>query len=463
MKRPLSIRSRLLLLLSIATVILWVVAVGMSYVDARRELNELFDAQLAESAEVLLMQARHDLRDDDEEGDAREAPFDHGIDHPYAQQLHFQIFDRAGRLVYQSSDDLPSEPLVTGIPTGYADRTLHGIRWRVAVLTDPKSGLQIQLCQRYDARQGVAGAIARNMFTPLAAALPILALLIWLATSRGIRPLRSFTTELQKRSPDRLDAVPDEALPAELGPVAAALNNLLDRLRTRLELERRFTADAAHELRTPLAGLKTQAQVALGARNEEERQRALSQIVRGTDRMTHLVEQLLTLARVDPAIEEGAGEIDLASIVRETVGSVAPLALERGVDLEVRAPEPTGVDANRALVSILVRNLVDNAVIYSRRGDRVLVTVGREGSDAVLQVIDSGPGMRAEERERAFDRFYRGSGSREQGSGLGLSIVKRIADLHHATITLSDAAGGGLEATVRFRSGRAAAGSIAAK
>ncbi|MFZ2490855.1 MAG: ATP-binding protein [Thermoanaerobaculia bacterium] len=449
-RRPLSIRSRLLLLLSTATVSVWAVAVAMSYWDARRELNELFDAQLAESAEVLLLQAAHDLGDDDESRERSNAPFDHGIDHPYAQQLHFQIWNGEGRLAYQSSKDLPAEPLVTGVSSGYADRTLHGVRWRVAVVTDPTSRMQIQLCQRYDARAGVAGAIARNMFLPVAAAVPILAVLVWLATGSGIRPLGRFTRELQERSPDNLDPVEQANLPAELEPVGSALNGLLERLRTRLDLERRFTADASHELRTPLAALKTHAQVALGARTEEGRVRSLSQIVRGTDRMTHLVDQLLTLARVDPGMAESPARFDLAEIVRETTGSLAPMAVDRGVEIEVQAASGATIEGNRSLVATLVRNLVDNAISYSRRGDRVRLLLDRTTARVTLRVIDSGPGLTPEARARAFERFYRGEGVREPGTGLGLSIVKRIAELHGATVTLEEAEGGGLEVTTRF-------------
>ncbi|HEY0789311.1 MAG TPA: ATP-binding protein [Thermoanaerobaculia bacterium] len=452
MKRPLSIRARLFLLLSMATALFWIFAVSMSYADARRELGELFDAQLAESAEVLLRQAAHDL-DEDERDERPEKPFEHAIDHPYARQLHFQIWDRSGRLAYQSSPDLPRTPIVTGTTTGYADRTLHGVRWRIAVLTDPESGLQIQLCQRYDAREGVAAAIARNMFLPLAAALPLLAALVWMATARGLRPLGRFTTDISERSPDNLRPVGSDGLPAELQPVAGALDGLLERLRMRIDHERRFTADAAHELRTPLAALKTHAQVALGARTDEERTRALTQIVRGTDRMTHLVAQLLTLARVDPEMAEPHDPVDLGSVVREAAGALAPMARERGVELEVDASEAL-VPGNRALLVTLARNLVENAILYVRKGDRVRAIVEADARAVVLRVVDDGPGIPAEERARAFERFHRVPGTREEGSGLGLSIVERIALQHGASVVLDEPAGGGLEVELRFRAHR---------
>ncbi len=448
MTRPLSIRARLFLLLSIATALFWIAAVSMSYADARRELGELFDAQLAESAEVLLRQAAHDL-DDDERDERPAKPFEHAIDHPYARQLHFQIWDRTGRLAYQSSPELPPIPIVTGMTAGFADRTLHGVRWRIAVLTDPESGLQIQLCQRYDAREGVARAIARNMVLPLAAALPLLAVLVWIATTRGLRPLARFTADLRERSPDNLRPVGGDGLPAELRPMAGALDELLERLRLRIDHERRFTADAAHELRTPLAALKTHAQVALGAHTDEERTRSLAQIVRGIDRMTHLVAQLLTLARVDPEMSEPHDPVDLGGVVREVAGALAPIARDRGVDLEVDVAE-VQVSGNRALLATLARNVLENAIRYVRKGDRVRATVAADGEAVVFRVVDNGPGIPAEERIRAFERFHRASGTREEGSGLGLSIVERIATQHGAAIGLDEPPGGGLEVRLRF-------------
>ncbi len=448
--RPISIRARVFLLASLATAALWALAVAMSYRAAHRELDALFDAQLAESAEVLLRQASHERHGEwKNEADDERPSLEDPIEHPYAQQLHFQIWDRAGRLAWRSSPDLPRERIVTGMTRGFADRSLHGAEWRVAVLTDPGSGLQIQLCQRHDAREGVAAAIARTMVLPLAAALPLLGLFVWLATARGIRPLDRFAGALRERSPDNLQPVGGGGLPGELRPVAAALDALLARLRDTLERERRFTADAAHELRTPLAALKAHAQVAQGARGEEERAHALAQILRGTDRMAHLVAQLLTLARIDRGAAEGAADVDLASVVREVAATLAPAARERGVELELDVIE-TVVRGDRMLLATLVRNLVENAILYVRRGDRVRATVAREGRGVTLRVEDTGPGMPPDERERAFERFHRASGSRAEGSGLGLSIVERIAEHHGARVTLGEATAGGLDVVVRF-------------
>jgi len=450
-RRASSLRGRLVILLLVASALLLTGAIGLSWRDARRELNELFDAQLAESARVLLMQAGHELREATEHGltpPSLELP----AGHRYAQRLHVQIRDARGRLLYRSSADLPPEPHGADARDGFADRTFHGTRWRVLLLTDPASGLQAELCQTYEGRERLAASIVRNMLLPLVIALPLLGALIWITTTRGIRPLSRLAEELEKRAPQDLEPLRPGPLPRELEPMVGSLNGLLERLRARFDVERRFTADAAHELRTPLAALKTQAQVATGARTPAELDHALSQIVRGVDRMTHLVAQLLTLARLDPD-PDGAGRdpVDLASAAREAVEELAPEAAAKGMPLHLEAKGAAAVAGDRALLRTLARNLVENAIRHGRAGDAIRVVVDAEAAFVSFDVVDAGPGISPELRDRVFDRFYRGSGGSASGSGLGLSIVHRIAELHHATVTLGDGPGGrGLRVTVRF-------------
>lgn len=453
-RRPLSIRARLLVALLGATALLWLVATALSYADARHELDELFDAQMEESGRVLLLQAAHELDETIEHLAPRAADDAGEAGHPYAQQLHVQIWDEHGRLVYQSSSELPAEPVVRGIANGFADRTLHGARWRVLVLTDRESGLQLQLCQNYDARVSLAREIAQNMLVPLVVALPLLALVIWFGTAGGIRPLAALASELGSRTPENLSPIAGLARPRELEPVAASLNGLLARLRERFEVERRFTADAAHELRTPLAALKTQAQVALGASDAASREHALGQILRGTDRMTRLVQQLLTLARLDPDVA-GAGEarLDLRVVARDTAAELAPLAVERDIAVAVGEGPPATITGSRELLATLARNLVENAIRHGGRGGAVQVDVTARDASVVLEVSDSGPGIPADERERVLDRFHRLASADQSGSGLGLSIVKRIADIHGASIVLGASESGGLRVTVTFPAG----------
>jgi two-component system sensor histidine kinase QseC len=235
-------------------------------------------------------------------------------------------------------------------------------------------------------------------------------------------------------------------------PLAERLNALFRRVGESLEKERAFTADAAHELRTPIAGIRAQAQVAREATEDAERRRALDQVLAGCDRAARLAEQLLTLARLDA----GQGQLrlapcDLAQIAREVLAELAPGAHSCGTALALVAVAPVPVAGDSLLLHVLVRNLVDNAVRYGGPEGAVTVTVGRDAEGSRLCVSDRGPGIPLAERQRVLDRFYRSVGTREQGAGLGLSIVSRIAALHGAKLELSEGPGGhGLCATVGF-------------
>lgn len=314
-------------------------------------------------------------------------------------------------------------------------------------------------------RQELAAAVAGHVVKPMILALPLLAWLIWVGVGLGTAPLRLLARDVSQRQPEHLAPLEMEQAPAEVQPVVSALNGLLVRLQQALLLERQFTADAAHELRTPLAGLRTQAQVATRARDENERHRALAHVLEGVDRMTHLAQQLLTLARLEPEarLTDGAG-IELRAVVESVLGDIAPQAIEKGIELELLEGEPLTVAGRPELLRVLIRNLVDNAVRYTPSGGRVQVGLSRLAgtseqpslSGVTLQVLDSGPGIPLEEQARVFDRFYRGLGTGQSGSGLGLAIVKRIAELHRASIRLREGVEGrGLGVVVRFPPGQA--------
>ncbi len=446
---PVSIRTRLLVLVLGATVLTWLVAVTWSYLDARRELAELFDAQLAQAGRIVAARAEHDVEEVLEHGGDSE--FDGGPDHRYEQSLHFQVWSTSGRLLLRSSPDLPREPIVPIGARGFFDRTLHGVRWRVLALADRSGEFEVQICQRMDLRAALAVSVARNMLLPVAAALPALALLIWIAIDRGTRPLARLASELAARGPEEVTPLSSGERPAELAPLVRALDGLLARLRDRLDLERAFTADAAHELRTPLAGLKTQAQVALRARSDEEREHALLQVVRGTDRMTRLVQQLLTLARLEPGAAVALQPVDLGSVIDEVVAEFSAEAARRDVHLVRSRLDPATVLADRALLAVLLANLVENALRHGGSGGEVRIEAARERECVVVHVVDSGPGIPEAGRDRVLDRFHRlpGSGS---GSGLGLSIVARIAALHHTRVTLDSGPDGkGLDARIALQ------------
>lgn len=280
----------------------------------------------------------------------------------------------------------------------------------------------------------IAGEIAGNLLKPMLFALPALAVLLVIAIGFALAPLRQLARDVATRAPDRLDPLPVESLPAEVAPLVTRLNSLFADIMRALENERRFTADAAHELRTPLAALKAQAQVALASVDTEERQHALTQILVGCDRATHLVAQLLTLARLDADTPHPLQDIALRPIAEEVLAQSAGDAIARHCDLALREGDAQ-VRGDAMLLQVLLRNLIDNALSHGG-GTQIEVSIAAHGAQAVLSVTDDGRGIAASERERVQQRFYRGADADSSGSGLGLSIVRRIAELHGGSLDI---------------------------
>lgn len=425
-----SLKLRITALTCLLAGLLWLLAAAATWVEARHEADELFDAHLVQAASLLIAQTGREL-EQDEEGDGFDDSHAPEL-HRYARRVAFQVWiDQRLRLHSLNAPATPLSPTREGL----SESAVEGETWRVFSAWNPKHQALVQVGERLAARDEMARSIAAGLLRPLLLALPLLALLIWLAVRQGVRPLERLAGELEQRSPDHLAHLPVEALPSEVRPLVEKLNTLFDRVARSFEQERRFTADAAHELRTPLAGLKAQAQVALGAATEEPRRHALDQLIRGCDRMTHLVEQLLVLARVDAGPPGNWEALDLATCAREVIALLAGEALEKAVDIELQAEGETAVTGNSAWLAILIRNLVDNAVRYSPRGARVLVRVSADPGGVLLQVEDSGPGVPQQELEHLGQRFWRSQESRptlanDKGSGLGLSIAGKIAALH---------------------------------
>lgn len=441
--RGFSLRGRLLVLLLSAMALLWTATAFMSYFAARHEVDELFDAHLAQSADVLMAQVESDISA--VAGEAQEEEH-----HQYQQRLAFQVWGHNGNLLLRSAS-APLTPL-SEFASGYSDSTIEGSRWRVFSRWDREHEQQVQVAQSYQIREELAGVIGQRLLLPLLVGLPLLGVLIWVSVKRGLQPLHAISEQVQQRAAQNLAPIDYAQIPDEVRPLAGSLNDLLRRLQDAFEIERRFTADAAHELRTPLAALKTQAQVAMRAGDDEARRLALGQVVSSVDRATHLVQQLLTLSRIEAGVARiGEQQVDMAQVASDVVGEIAPQAVAKHVDIELVEGAQGVVRGDAVLLRTLLRNLVDNAVRYTPSGGSVTVTAHQEGDSVIVQVSDTGIGIAAEERERVFDRFYRVLGTNQPGSGLGLSIVKRIAEIHGAEVMLdSSASGKGLAVTVRF-------------
>jgi len=424
-----SIRRRLLILLSGTVLAAWLATAVFTYFDARHEIGEMLDAHLAQSAGLIAAQLEHEFEDDDD----RDATLPR--QYKNERKIAFQVWDRKDRLRLRSAS--APETRLQSQSEGYGDAVIDGKRWRVFSRWDESRHYLVQVGERYELREELAESVASHLLHPLYFALPVLALLIWLAVGAGLAPLGGIAREVAQRAPDNLAHLDAANAPREISPLIAALNALFDRLRTSLEQERRFTADAAHELRTPLAAVKTQAQVAFGASGDAERGLALANVVSGTDRAARLVEQLLVLARLDPQTALPPGQtVDLQALAQQGVAEIAPAAGAKGVEVGLAPGEAAPVSGDAVLLAVLLRNLLDNAVRYTPAGGEVEVTVRHRGGGVSLSVVDTGPGIPESERTKVFDRFHRVLGSGEEGSGLGLSIVRRIAELHRAEVSL---------------------------
>ncbi|MDD5036296.1 MAG: ATP-binding protein [Methylococcaceae bacterium] len=437
-----SLRTRLLMGVLSAMTLAWIVVAVAGYFESRHELNELLDAHLAQSAGILLAQ----LSRGDEAVELEHAP----QLHRYARKVAFQLWEH-GRDLRLHSLSAPSTKL-SDSEEGFSFGGADGKQWRVFSAWNRESDTQVQVAELVEARDEVSGEIALNLLIPIGLSLPLIGFILALAIGKGLKPLNELAQEVSGRDSRRLEPIGVGHTPAEVRPLVEQLNALFDRIGQTLENERRFTADASHELRTPIAAIRAQTQVARQARNDGERLHALNNVVAGCDRATHLIEQMLTLAR----LESGkwplpVNPVDLAAMARSMLAELGQYAHSKGVGLELDAAKEAVVKGHETLLGILLRNLVDNGIRYSPAGTKLTVRVGETASGTRLEVTDQGPGIVEMERDRVLNRFYRILGSGESGSGLGLSIVARIAALHGATLNLADGDGGpGLKVSVEF-------------
>ena len=442
MSQRTSLKQRLLALALAAITLVWLGATAFTYLDAREEFDEVLDAHLAQAAALLVVQATHEI----DELETEHTP----LLHKYARRVAFQVWEKGQQLRLHSAN-APQQPLASR-ERGFSDNIIDGKRWRVFSTWDESGEYLIHVAERADVREELARDIAGNLLRPLWFSLPLLALLLWIAVMRGLRPLDKLAREVEQREPDNLAALDASTAPREVVPLIERLNRLFVRIEASRQKERRFTADAAHELRTPVAAIKAQAQVARAASGEAERIHALDNAILGCDRAAHLIDQLLTLARVD-TLDRGVVEpCRLRDIAAETIAALAPAALEKGVQFELLASDETVVRGNPGLLRVLLRNLLDNSMRHTPPGTSVQVSIDHEPGVVRLSVSDNGPGIPEQERVKVLERFYRPLGTQASGSGLGLSIVKRIAEVHDAALQILPVSEGqGLRVTVSFK------------
>lgn len=349
----------------------------------------------------------------------------------------FQVWDKNGNLSLSSSDYIKIQ--LKDAPLGFSDQFANKQQWRIYSHTNENTGAKIVVAELYNLRRELGDDIAHSNANILLITYPVFGILVWIIISLALRSVTRVTSEISHRASTYLEPVELEEIPVEIKPLVAELNELFIRLKLAFERNKSFAADAAHELRTPLAALKTHVQVALKADNDQDRNKALQRVIESVDRSSHVVAQLLTLSRLGE--EERLMDIkplDLHKLSTEMMAYLAPHALEKNIEIELApAPKDTRIVGSDVALGILIRNIVDNAIRYTPDDGSVKVAIINSGDQVIFRVTDSGSGIPEELRERVFERFYRILGTKASGSGLGLAIVSQIAKLHNAEIHLS--------------------------
>lgn len=480
---PRSLQGRLLAGLLGTVVAVWLAAAAATWLDMRHELDEMLDSHLAQAAALLVVQTAGDIGEDARTPDAPQL-------HRYGPRVAFQVWhegrlarrsanapdapmvtaaalasarperddhhshdqdDKARRSDHKDPDHAERRPAPAGVGLGFHTARFNGADWRVFVARGAEQDVRVYVGEQQDTRDDILLALVRGMLWPMALALPLLALAIWWAVRRGTVPLRLLGRTLAARDPQALAPVLVPGAPAEMQPMLDALNRLFDRITAMVAAERRFTADAAHELRTPIAAIRTQAQVALAQTDASARDHALRATLAGCDRATRLVDQLLTLSRLEAGAAPASAQLDLGALARRVVAELAPRAIDQGQTLGLDAAAGCMVPGNDTLVAVLLRNLVDNALRYSPAGAELRVVVARGDGQVRLQVDDGGPGLVEADLARLGERFFRVLGSGQDGSGLGWSIVRRIAAAQGAKVVVARSTTlGGLAVTVQW-------------
>ncbi|WP_246055020.1 sensor histidine kinase [Paracoccus gahaiensis] len=431
-----SIRLRLILILTLATSAIWLSAALWINVSTRAQVEQVLDARLAEAANMVSsLMADRRIALDEGAGQATIALPGAG---EYSRLLSCQIWSLRGNLLGASSG-APDAKLSED--EGFTTTLIDGEPWRVFTVVNPDVGVRVMVGDRIQVRDRLVGDVVQGLLWPLAVVFPALALLIWVSVGRGLAPLVHLESTLRNRKPDDLSPLEGAGDPREIRPVRRALNSLFQRLDDVRRTERDFTAFAAHELKTPLAGLRTHAQIARMASDPAVRDRALATITTSVDRTDRMVRQLLDLTAIDQDAAT-VERLDVANLLSELAQQAEDQARPREVRLDVQAEGIPPLHAPRILVHSALRNLIENAIQHSPHGGTVRLIASCDGAFVTFRVRDEGPGIRPQDRDRVTDRFWRGPGREVHGSGLGLAIVEAAVQRMGGRLELGSGSGG---------------------
>ncbi|WP_284618265.1 sensor histidine kinase [Aquabacterium humicola] len=441
--------------------LLWPMSVALTWLVAQSIANRPFDRALAETARTIARQvvvehaaggaSRVKLRLPEVANEVLRSD--------EADRVFFQVLGARGEFVAGDRElPVPDEVAAPAQELRYRDDDVQSDAVRVAYVWLPSTGVPgevpplVQVAETLDKRSRLATEIIKGVIVPQFVVLPLAVLLVWFALARGIKPLNELQQRIRRRESHDLSPLQERDVPEEVAPLVGAINDLLGRLDRSIGAQKHFLADAAHQLKTPLAGLRMQAELAqreidAGEQDPKALKRSLQQIAHASQRAAHMVNQLLAMARAeDKESSRSRQDVNIARLARETVRDFVPRALENRIDLGYEGPDEGQALHGRLtgqplLVRELIRNLVDNALQYTPAGGSVTVRVMDDpfGQVVVLQVEDTGPGIPEAERELVFRPFYRALGTNVDGSGLGLAIVHEIVQQHQAEIAIADA------------------------
>lgn len=427
-------QKRLTLILLTALSLIWVLTTLLVWRDASHETDEILDGHLAQAAALLVVQQASDFVD-------QEQSIKTPLLHQDAPRVMYQVFHE-GKLSLRSENAPRTAilPLHSTAKPSYSNIRFEQNDWRLFATQGAEQDVVVYVAEKQSARAEILHALMRSLTLPMLLALPLLALSIWFAVRYGLNPLRELSQHLQTRQAGNLAQISLTTSQQEIEPVLEALNDLLQKNAKLLASEQAFTSNAAHELKTPIAAIRMQAQVAAVAEDQQDRQHALSQLQVACDRANRTIEQLLTLARIEQtglALDE---PINFADLVREALSEMAIAAIEKQQQMGFEQQcEPCITRGNSTLLKILLRNLIDNAVRYCPARANIALSLTCNEQELHFQIEDDGPGLSETELQKIGERFYRVLGNEASGTGLGWSIIRRIAEVHQTQVAIARA------------------------
>lgn len=439
-----SVRRRLMLLVFGSIAVVLSITLACSYRAATREVDGWDDARLVQVAHMLALLDQRDLSAlsrtqidarDEYSDDSAGASDEDGDKRP--RNVLFQVRETNGHVSGNPElVSLGNGGALSGLESGARTMSLGDRQWHTYTLHDEASGRTVLVLEASNDRSDLATGVARRIGRPVLLALPVLALFVWISITNSLASLRTVSRAISRRDAGKLDPIDTGIAPTEIRPLVDAINQLLSRLSLSMSRERAFTADAAHELKTPLAAIKVQAQVALSARDVIQQRLAMQRVIQGVDRSAHLAEQLLLLARLDEHDKIPGSPVMLDVLARDAIGAKEAEALQKDVSVILVSDVHSEVIAEPVLMRILLCNVIDNAIKYGNFGGRVEIATWDDTNGVLLTVRDNGPGVADNDRRRLTDRFFRASSTGTSGSGLGLSIVARIVEHFGARLRL---------------------------